>query len=171
MKIASKKTTTNVEAPITAQQQASDSSERVIGGLKRATSLQDVTVSGYQCSELFGRMVALFREHSDLVNKFKVTYVFDLINDHDKTVKKQWTLNLKNKDDCGVYFGAPVVKEGEKIVDCTMTMTDSNCYKIMTGKLSPHTAYMKGIVKVKGNIGLALKLVGLQKLLAQEPSL
>ena len=34
-----------------------------------------------------------------------------------------------------------------------------------------HSAYMRGMVKVKGSIGLALKLTGLQKLLSPQPSL
>ncbi|KAG2373381.1 hypothetical protein C9374_012247 [Naegleria lovaniensis] len=164
--------TRDVTTTSTQQSSSTTTAEpKIVAGLKRAVSPNEVHVDGYKCSELFGRMVILFKEHTDLVGKFKVTYVFDLINDQNKNIKKQWTLNIKNKDDCGVYLGAPVTTEGDKVVDCVMTMTDSNCYKVMTGQISPQSAYMRGMVKVKGSIGLALKLTGLQKLLTPQPSL
>ncbi|EFC44717.1 short chain dehydrogenase/reductase [Naegleria gruberi] len=165
---ATRKVSSSETAPVQQSSAApSKQGKKVVAGLTRAEQPSEVNIEGYQCSEIFGRMISLFKEHSDLTQKYKVTYVFDLINNSNKTIKKQWTLNMKNGEDCGVYMGVPESKEGEKVIDCTMTMTDATCYKIMSGKLAPQTAFMTGSVKVKGNIGLALKLVNLQKLLNQ----
>ncbi|REB08816.1 sterol-binding protein [Sporosarcina sp. BI001-red] len=42
--------------------------------------------------------------------------------------------------------------------DCTLTMKVEDFYKLLAGKLNTTTAFMMGKLKVKGSLGLALKL-------------
>ena len=45
--------------------------------------------------------------------------------------------------------------------DCTLALSDSDFVQLMTGKLNPQSAFMKGKLKVKGNLMLAQKLSAL----------
>lgn len=42
--------------------------------------------------------------------------------------------------------------------DCTLTLKVEDFYKLLAGKLNTTTAFMMGKLKVKGSLGLALKL-------------
>ncbi len=45
--------------------------------------------------------------------------------------------------------------------DCTITITMDNFLALASGDLDPTTAFMMGKLKVKGNMGIAMKLQGL----------
>lgn len=70
-------------------------------------------------------------------------------------VAKEWVLDLKNAK---VYEG-PV--QGK--ADTTMTIADGDMLELALGKLQPQTAFMKGKLKITGNIMLAQKLAPLLK--------
>ena len=44
--------------------------------------------------------------------------------------------------------------------DLTVTMRDGDFMDIAAGKLKPQTAFMRGRLKIKGSMGLAMKLQG-----------
>ncbi|XP_050087957.1 peroxisomal multifunctional enzyme type 2-like isoform X2 [Anopheles aquasalis] len=71
-------------------------------------------------------------------------------------VAKEWVLDLKNAK---VYEGA--VQGGK--ADTTMTIADGDMVELALGKLQPQTAFMKGKLKITGNIMLAQKLAPLLK--------
>ena len=77
------------------------------------------------------------------------------ITDNGK-VAKEWTLDLKSGK---VYEGAP---QGVK-ADTTIQVADADMVEIALGKLNPQVAFMKGKLKITGNIMLTQKLVPLLK--------
>ena len=44
--------------------------------------------------------------------------------------------------------------------DLTLTMTDAIFVQIADGTMKPQTAFMRGKLKIKGSMGLAMKLQG-----------
>jgi putative sterol carrier protein len=72
------------------------------------------------------------------------SYVFDI---HDVG---QWTVRL---DD-----GAVTVDEGASDADCTISASQENFEKLVARELNPTTAYMTGKLKIKGDMGAAMKL-------------
>ncbi|KAG5894789.1 hypothetical protein JTB14_005225 [Gonioctena quinquepunctata] len=68
---------------------------------------------------------------------------------------KQWTMDLKNAK---AFEGKP---EGKP--NTTLTISDEDFMLMSQGKLNPQTAFMKGKLKVTGNIMMAQKLAPLLK--------
>ncbi|MGH3134420.1 MAG: SCP2 sterol-binding domain-containing protein [Gaiellaceae bacterium] len=54
--------------------------------------------------------------------------------------------------------GAIAVSEGDGDADCTFTASAENFEKIVSGEQNPTTAYMTGKLKIKGDMGAAMKL-------------
>jgi putative sterol carrier protein len=72
------------------------------------------------------------------------SYVFDI------TGVGAWTVSVKD--------GAVSVQEGAHDADCTLTASEETLVKIAKGEANPTTAYMTGKLKIKGDMGAALKL-------------
>lgn len=70
-------------------------------------------------------------------------------------VAKEWVLDCK----AGKVYEGPV--QGK--ADTTMTISDADMVDLALGKLQPQTAFMKGKLKITGNIMLAQKLAPLLK--------
>lgn len=49
--------------------------------------------------------------------------------------------------------------DGDLDADCTILISAENLLKMLDGKLDPMLAYTLGKIKVKGSIGVAMKLV------------
>ena len=54
--------------------------------------------------------------------------------------------------------GKVTVTEGAGSADTTISTTDENFLKIVRGEQNPTSAYMSGKLKIKGDIGAAMKL-------------
>ena len=72
------------------------------------------------------------------------SYVFDV------TGVGAWTVS--------VVDGAVSVAEGEHDADCTIAASEETLMKITAGEANATTAYMTGKLKIKGDMGAALKL-------------
>ena len=57
-----------------------------------------------------------------------------------------------------VADGAVTVEEGAGEADCTLTASEESFMKIVNGEQNPTTAYMTGKLKIKGDMGAAMKL-------------
>jgi putative sterol carrier protein len=62
----------------------------------------------------------------------------------------QWKVDVRD--------GAVTVTEGGGDADATITASEENLRKMVDGELNPTTAYMTGKLKIKGDMGAALKL-------------
>lgn len=66
--------------------------------------------------------------------------------------------------DDGLIFidgNAGTVSNEDADADCTITISMSNFESLASGDLDPTTAFMMGKLKVKGNMGVAMKLQSL----------
>jgi putative sterol carrier protein len=72
------------------------------------------------------------------------TYLFDV----DGAGK--WTVDVND--------GKLNVTEGGDQADCTISVSEDNFEQLISGDLNPTTAYMTGKLKVKGDMGAAMKL-------------
>ncbi len=66
-------------------------------------------------------------------------------------------------DGAGMWFvtvedGVVSVREGEGEADCTISTTEENFRKILSGEQNATSAYMTGKLKIKGDMGAAMKL-------------
>jgi putative sterol carrier protein len=57
-----------------------------------------------------------------------------------------------------VEDGAVSVREGEGDADATISTSEETFEKIRSGEQNPTTAYMTGKLKIKGDMGAAMKL-------------
>lgn len=72
------------------------------------------------------------------------TYLFDLQG------AGTWKVDVKD--------GAVTVTENADDADVTLAMSEENFEKMVARELNPTTAYMSGKLKVKGDMGAAMKL-------------
>jgi len=72
------------------------------------------------------------------------SYVFDIEG------AGQWTVDVDN--------GAVTVKEGGGDADVTIATSQETFEKIVAGEQNPTSAYMTGKLKIKGDMGAAMKL-------------
>ena len=72
------------------------------------------------------------------------TYLFDVAG------AGKWTVDVNN--------GKLNVSEGGDQADCTISVSEDNFEQLISGDLNPTSAYMTGKLKVKGDMGAAMKL-------------
>ena len=80
----------------------------------------------------------------DRIEGMKNTYVFDIEG------AGVWTVAIAD--------GAVTVTDGAGDADCTFSTSEENFEKIVAGEQNPTTAYMTGKLKIKGDMGAAMKL-------------
>lgn len=86
---------------------------------------------------------------ADLVKQINGVYSFNVSD----AAPSEWYLDLKNGS--GDLASGPY-KNGK--VDCTLTMKSDVFNSMVAGSVKPTTAFMSGKLKIKGNMGLAMKL-------------
>ena len=80
----------------------------------------------------------------DRIEGMNNTYVFDIEG------AGVWTV--------AVADGALTVNEGASEADCTFSSSEETFEKIASGEQNATTAYMTGKLKIKGDMGAAMKL-------------
>ncbi|XP_071500596.1 hydroxysteroid dehydrogenase-like protein 2 [Diadema antillarum] len=103
-----------------------------------------------QVAGMFGKIRELLNEET--VGKIGAVYQFDLSGDEPGS----WHLDLKN--------GGGAAGEGAAdSPDVTMIMDSASFIKMFQGKMNPTMAFMGGKLKIKGDLGKAMKLEQLMK--------
>ncbi|WP_062351374.1 SCP2 sterol-binding domain-containing protein [Bacillus kwashiorkori] len=101
--------------------------------------------------ELWEKILSTLNEQPERLADFKTIYQINLTGEESGS----FLLSLKDQQ--------AQLLENEAVADVTLTMSVNDFKKLLTGKLNSTAAYMMGKLKVKGNIGYALKLESLLK--------
>src|ERR1017187_5615774 len=96
--------------------------------------------------EIFETKIKEKTTKPEVVKKVNATYRFDITGTDGGT----WILDLKE--------GTAGVRQADAQGKCTITMTDVDFVSLIDGKLNAQMAFMSGKLKVKGDMGLAMKL-------------
>ncbi|CAH2042285.1 unnamed protein product, partial [Iphiclides podalirius] len=115
---------------------------------------QSSSSSALKSDGLFNKIDEHVKANPAQAKAVGAVYLYN-ITENGKTIK-QWTLDLKSGV---VHEGQP--KSGK--ADTTLTVSDSDLIEIASGTLNPQTAYLKGKLKISGNLMLAQKLGPLLK--------
>ena len=112
--------------------------------------------SGLKSEVLFTEISKRVADHPDLVKKVKGIFEWNVTKGGETA--GQWTVDLKRGT--GSVSVGPC-KQGKP--DCIITVDDDDLVSIASGKSNPQQLFMKGKLKVKGNIMLTTKLAQLFK--------
>jgi putative sterol carrier protein len=105
------------------------------------------TIEEYSLVEVMQKIEEVLNEKPEPIQGFNASYQFDI------TEEEVGTYQLVFQD------GIASVKEGdESPADCTLTMSMSNFRQFLLGKLNGTVAFMTGKLKIKGDIGKAMKI-------------
>jgi len=105
-------------------------------------AMADKAVKSRALLKVLGK--ALETQGESLVAKFKGVVRFNIDG-------VEFLLDLKN--------GSGSIQEGgEGAAELTVTVSDDNFAKLVEGSLNPQQAFMTGKLKIKGAMGLAMKL-------------
>jgi 3-hydroxyacyl-CoA dehydrogenase/3a,7a,12a-trihydroxy-5b-cholest-24-enoyl-CoA hydratase len=116
-----------------------------------ATPAPSAAAGGFAAEKVFAELEK--QKSAELVKKVNATFKFDISKGD---AKRSWLLDLKNGS------GALSDADESTKADCTIAISDENFVQLMSGKLNAQQAFMKGQIKLKGNMMLAQKLQLLQ---------
>lgn len=114
------------------------------------------TPEGFQVTPLMKFLDEQMQTDTEgLVEKVRGIYGFRVTNGPNGE-EGYWVINAKTGRGSVTYNGT------EKC-DVTLTINDADVVDLLMGKLNPQKAFMQGKVKIKGNLGMAMKLADLQR--------
>jgi hypothetical protein len=131
------------------------------GNMGLAMKLQTLTSlskGGMSAKILFAVFEDIVAKNPDVVKKINGIYQWVITDTKNGT--EEYVIDVKNAPG-SVYSGK--VKSGSK-AGVTMTVGEQNFIGLMTGGANAQSLFMGGKLKLKGNMGLAMKLGQLQSL-------
>ncbi|XP_044744435.1 peroxisomal multifunctional enzyme type 2-like isoform X2 [Coccinella septempunctata] len=110
--------------------------------------------SGLQSDAIFEFIIDQVKADPGKAKSVGGVFLYNITKDGKQV--KQWTMDLKS---ASVYEGAPK----DVKANTTLTISDDDFLLLAQGKLNPQVAFMKGKLKIQGNIMLAQKLAPILK--------
>lgn len=99
--------------------------------------------------------IAMQEDNENLIEKVRAIYGFKVT--HGPQGKTgYWIINAREGK-------GKVVFNGKDKPDITFIVKDEDVYDLIGGKIPPQKAFFQGKVKIQGNMGLAMKLIDLQR--------
>lgn len=110
----------------------------------------------FKASVLFKLLdIAMQEDEENLVEKFRGVFGFKVTNGPGGA-EGLWVVNTKAGK-------GKVEYNGKTKPDVIITISDLDIVDFISGKLHPQKAFFQGKIKVQGNMGMAMKLIELQK--------
>uniref|UniRef100_A0A1L8EE39 Sterol carrier protein 2 n=1 Tax=Haematobia irritans TaxID=7368 RepID=A0A1L8EE39_HAEIR len=120
------------------------------------TSATHPNGEGFKVTPLLKLLEQAMQEDEDnLIEKVRAIYGFKVTNGPGGQTGF-WTINAKEGK-------GKITYNGKEKCDVTFIISDEDVTELMTGKLPPQKAFFQGKVKIQGNMGLAMKLMDLQR--------
>lgn len=121
-------------------------------GMPRANSCSGKI--NLESDAIFEAMNEQVKQNLDKVKKVNAVFLYNITVGGNQV--SEWTLDLKKGE---IHRGKP--KSGK--ADTTLTIEDKDMVEIALGKLNPQLAFMRGKLKITGNIMLTQKLKDLME--------
>jgi len=128
--------------------------------------MSNMNVPGFKCSAIFQQMQASIEkapseQKEATIKQVKGIFEFQVKNAEGK--EQIWTADLKKN-------GTIITGKGPDKPDITLILNDDVLGDLAAGKLNGQKAFMTNKLKVKGNMGLAMKLDGVLKQIRTAPA-
>lgn len=107
------------------------------------------SIESYTLSEMMQKIEEVINQNPTPIQGLDVIYQFSITGDEEGT----YQLKLAE--------GQAKVSEGSEGATCTLVLSLANFRQFLLGKLNGTAAFMTGKLKIKGDIGKAIKLEGL----------
>ena len=108
------------------------------------------TINEYSLVEVMEKIEQIVNENSAPIDGYNASYQFDISGEEEGTYQLHF---LDGK--------ATVKNIAESPADCTLGLSLNNFHLFLLGKLNGTVAFMTGKLKIKGDIGKAIKLEGI----------
>ncbi|KDN44937.1 sterol-binding-like protein [Tilletiaria anomala UBC 951] len=137
------------------------------------TDPKDLIVDGFEISKLFAVIEYAFQnandkegllEGLDMMNREQAvkavngTFLFEVISSGNKSKPVRYIVDMRHNGTIKRVPDGTDVKGLKPKPDVTLRVADKDMVALATGKMNPQMAFMKGRIKVKGNVMLGLRM-------------
>lgn len=100
-----------------------------------------------------------FGRATEVAALVRARILFEVSDKKGGEIHRRWLLAMKKDAPPSITAVDDTVDSSS--VNCTLVVDNETIISLMKGKSSPEYAYMRGFLKIKGQMGAALKLKGL----------
>lgn len=120
------------------------------------TAANATSPDGFKVTSMLGMLEQAMQEDNDnLIEKVRAIYGFKVTNGPNGQTG-YWVIDAREGR-------GKITFNGTDKPDTTFIINDDDVTELISGKLPPQKAFFQGKIKIQGNMGLAMKLVDLQR--------